>query len=125
MTRSQDEFRLTCVMADYLRACWPPHLPWSHFPSGENRSAITGARLKRMGTAKGWPDFLLNLPNGRIGYVEVKTEKGSLRREQREFRDKVTANGAKWALCRSLADLEGICGLWLAGSPHALRGRAQ
>lgn len=116
MARSQDEFRLTCVVADWLRLAMPSSLPWSHFPSGEARSAITGARLKRMGTAKGWPDFILNLPGGRVAYIELKTASGRLQPEQVEFRDKVLANGSRWALCRSLSDVQTNLTLWLAES---------
>lgn len=113
MARSQEEFRLTCVVADFLRLTVPPTLPWTHFPAGENRSAITGARLKRMGTAKGWPDFIVNLPGGRVGYIELKAGKGRLSEEQTAFRDTVAINGARWALCRSLDDVKATLNAWL------------
>lgn len=123
MSRSQAEFRLTCAVADFLRRAMPDVLAWSHFPAGEKRSAVTGARLKRMGTQPGWPDFLINLPGGRIGYIELKSAKGRLSAEQEAFRDSVVINGARWALCRSVAEVDGILALWLAGSDVSLKAR--
>jgi hypothetical protein len=42
-----------------------PGWQWTHLPFGEKRSAVTGARLKRMGTKRGWPDFILLSPAAR------------------------------------------------------------
>lgn len=113
MPRSQDEFRLTCVVADYLALAYPRELPWSHWPAGEARSEVTGARLKRMGVKRGWPDFILNLPGGRVGYIELKTPSGRLSPEQQAFRDAVAINGARWSLCRSLDDVKATLSTWL------------
>ena len=53
------EFRLTCAIAEHLHFRAPSDCYWTHHPFGEARSARTGARLKRMGTRAGAPDFLL------------------------------------------------------------------
>lgn len=76
-----------------------------------------------MGTAAGWPDFILNLPEGRVGYIEVKAEKGRLSPEQAAFRDAVVANGARWALCRSVEEAQATLTAWLDGSGINLKGR--
>ena len=52
------EFALHCAVADTVRRWILPGWIWTHFPAGEARSAITGARLKRMGLARGFPDLL-------------------------------------------------------------------
>ena len=72
MSRSQEEFRLSCVVAAYLERC-VPQLTVSHFPAGEARSEETGARLKRMGLKRGWPDYIAVLaPTGRtVGTPQV------------------------------------------------------
>lgn len=75
MKRDQAEFRLTCAVADLLRFRAMPGLYWSHLPMGEARFERTGARLKRMGTRAGAPDFLLLRCGMCIG-LELKTLKG-------------------------------------------------
>jgi hypothetical protein len=65
------EFKLHCMLADTLRLWIMPQFIYTHMPMGEKRDKITAARLKRMGTTKGWPDFLIIGP-GRIVWVELK-----------------------------------------------------
>ncbi len=85
---------------------------------------MTGSRLKRMGTAKGWPDFIINLPGGSIGYIEVKAAKGRLSPEQAAFRDTVVTNGARWALCHDTLEVETVLSKWLDGSGLGLRAKS-
>ena len=59
------ERRFTILVADYLARALPPEILWSHFPAGENRTAATGALLKRMGLKQGWPDFVFVLRGGK------------------------------------------------------------
>lgn len=103
--RGQDEFRLSCVVADHLARALPPRAVWSHFPAGEARSEITGARLKRMGLARGWPDYLI-LIDGRLLGIELKASGGKVSDVQRDVGDAFVANGAAWTIARSLDDVE-------------------
>lgn len=104
--RGQEEFRLTCVVADWLRLALPDDVPWSHFPAGESRSAITGARLKRMGLARGWADFLI-LCQGVPIAIELKVGKGRASEHQISFAAQWIGQGGQHFECRSLADVEG------------------
>jgi hypothetical protein len=117
----QHEFRLACVVADHLALAIPKRIPWSHFPAGENRSAITGARLKRMGTQKGWEDYLI-LADGTPVAIELKAPKGRTSPEQNDFADAWTANGGTYVVCRSLLEVEAA--LDRAGVPLLARVRA-
>ncbi len=105
--RKQDEFRLACVVADYLARTLPADAIWSAFPAGENRSAITGARLKRMGLAKGWPDLLIIYRGNLIG-IELKVAGGSISPEQKHIGAMFIAHGFAWGIARSLDDVEAI-----------------
>lgn len=105
MGREQPEFRLSCVVADHLAKALPPRAVWSHFPAGEARSKVTGGRLKRMGLARGWPDYLI-LIDGRLLGIELKAPGGTVADVQREVGDKFVANGASWTIARSLDDVE-------------------
>jgi hypothetical protein len=76
------------MVADVLRRWAMPGWQFWHLPSGEKRSPITGARLKRMGARSGLPDFELLAPRGECGrphFLEVKRKGGKLTEEQAEF----------------------------------------
>ena len=97
--RRQEEYKLCCVIADWLRVALPPRAVWSHLPFGENRDPVTGARLKRIGTARGWPDYLILVDHILVG---------------RAFADAFVAAGGYYAVCRSLEAVEAFlrdCGV--------------
>lgn len=101
MSRSQQEFRTACVVSDALKFGARTDVPWSHFPAGEKRSAITGARLQRMGLARGWPDYVFIPPGANVPFLELKSPGGYLTPEQMAFRDRVLANGCKYEVART------------------------
>lgn len=96
MSRDHAEFRLTCVIADVLRLRSVPGLYWTHLPFGEARSERTGARLKRMGTRAGAPDFLLIWKGRAIG-LELKAEGGRQTQTQRDTELEWTLAGGLYA----------------------------
>lgn len=108
------EISLHMSTAAYLRHAWPEHLPFTHFPAGELRDARTGAKLKAMGLAAGWPDFILMLPRGQVGFIELKASGGVLSDAQAAFRDACIANGHGHGTARSLEEVEQIITRWLA-----------
>ena len=113
MKRAQPEFELACVVVDFLRRALPARAVWSHFPAGEARSERTGGRLKRMGTAKGWADYLIFVDGKLIG-IELKSPKGPVSDEQAAFGDALVANGGHYTIARSLDAVEAFllaCGV--------------
>jgi hypothetical protein len=85
---------LHVAVADILRRHCRPQWRFSHFPAGEARDARTGAMLKKMGLQRGWPDFLLIAPDGRLHALELKRgADAALTPEQAEFRDFCIAAG--------------------------------
>lgn len=70
------EFSLHCQVADTLKRWATPTWLWTHIPLGEERPDAAGARLKRMGTQAGWPDFIFIPPKGsenpRPHFLELK-----------------------------------------------------
>lgn len=102
----QPEFELQCAVSDRIRQTVFPDVSWTAFPAGEKRDPATGARLKRMGVASGWPDYLF-LVNGQLIGVELKTEadlirgvgKGYLTPEQKAVRDAWERQGVKYIVC--------------------------
>lgn len=65
-------------------------------------NGIIGNRKKSLGVVKGISDFIFILPNGRTAFIEMKTEKGYQKPEQREFMHKVCERGHEYYICRSV-----------------------
>jgi hypothetical protein len=82
-----------------------------HVPNGGNRTARSGARLKRMGAKAGVPDLCLPVMRAapeaarvdRYGalWVEMKSGAGQLREQQVWWRDRLREIGHAHAVCRS------------------------
>lgn len=87
------EFALHCMVADLLRRWIMPGWIWTHFPAGEARSPLTGARLQRMGLARGFPDFLFFHGAGRCCFLELKRRGGRLSEEQEAIGAHLAAAG--------------------------------
>ena len=69
----------------YRQALDPAGLDRTHFPAGENRTVITGARLKRMGLNRGFPDFQFFHRGGRVCFLELKRRGNALDENQAEI----------------------------------------
>jgi hypothetical protein len=110
--RSQAEFRLHCVIADYLRLQCRPEVWWTHEANGENRSVITGARLKRMGVTPGAPDLLFVFPGGRCAFLEIKADKGRMSDAQKGVFEHFDEHRVPYAVVRSLDEAKAILEQW-------------
>ncbi|KAK0332697.1 hypothetical protein LTR94_023850 [Friedmanniomyces endolithicus] len=109
--RSREEYRLQVAVARFLGVSCPDLL-WSHFPAGEARDEITGGKLKAMGLKRGWPDIILCCPDGVLGAIELKAEGGKLSADQKLFAETLEASRGRFALCRSLEDVEAALKAW-------------
>lgn len=107
----------------FLRLAWPSDLPYTHFPAGERRDERTGGKLLSMGLKRGWPDFQLLLPGGRIAFIELKRGDGQLSDDQAEFRRKAIALGCGYQTCRSVEEVDATITRWLAIYGRAPRAR--
>lgn len=79
------------TLADYLH----------HSPNGGQRNAREGAKFKRMGVKRGYPDLILDI--ARQGYhglrIELKTAKGRASTEQKQRLEMLNAENYKAVLC--------------------------
>ncbi|QRN55916.1 VRR-NUC domain-containing protein [Dyella caseinilytica] len=95
-----------------------PELRWLHHcPNGEQRAKSTAVKLKAMGVKSGVPDLELPVPRGGFHglYIEMKrTEGGRLSKEQREWRDHLTASGYEWAMCEGHVEAIAVISDYLA-----------
>lgn len=70
------------------------------------------AALKAEGLMPGFPDLIVFGSGGRIGFIEVKTDKTNLSQVQTQARDWLQRDGFKWALCRSQDDAKEAVKQW-------------
>ena len=126
--RGSREFNLHVMVADVLERWATPGWQWTHLPFGEHRNAITGARLKRMGTKRGWPDFILLpplkiVPNmlaperkiplyPRPCFLELKRKGGKLTEEQSELMLWMIANCYEYEVCDNFNDAINVLRDW-------------
>lgn len=54
-----------------------------HIPNEGKRSVSYNVKLKKMGVKSGAPDILIEYPEGKILYIELKNEKGRLSDSQK------------------------------------------
>lgn len=102
------ESTLQASIMQFLDAALPIDIRAFHFHNNP-RSAIDGAKLKRMGLKSGLADIGLIRAGGWIALIEVKTAKGRLSPSQIELRDWCGANSVPYAVCRSIGDVEAFC----------------
>jgi len=78
----------------------------SSFPNGGVRDPRYGARLKREGMKKGFPDLGIFSPRGQYHgmFIEFKNEKGRVSPEQKEILYKLQAKGYLCVICKSIEE---------------------
>ncbi len=100
-----DEHKLQVSMVNWFRLQYPSmrHNLFA-VPNGGRRDAATGRRLKDEGVLAGVSDLILLKSNQHYGalLIETKTKKGTQRESQKEWESKITADGYKYAVVRSL-----------------------
>jgi hypothetical protein len=103
------ELALHMDVAKLLRDHARPDWRWTHFPAGEARDVRTASKLKRMGVARGWPDFVLVSPRGLLHSLELKRLGEMLSDDQEAFRAWCISRGAPhvvaWTFDEALAAL--------------------
>lgn len=102
-----EEHKIQVSMVNWFRLKYPlmRHNLFS-VPNGGRRDAVTGAKLKAEGVLPGVSDLILLKSNRFYGalLIETKTKKGVQRESQKEWEAKITADGYKYVVCRSLDD---------------------
>lgn len=100
-----EEHRLQKSMVEWFRLKYPSmrHNLFA-VPNGGRRDATSGRRMKEEGVLPGVADLILLIGNRFYGalLVEVKTAKGRQSDFQIEWESKITADGYKYVVVRSL-----------------------
>ena len=100
-----EEHKLQVSMMNWFRLQYPSmrHNLFA-IPNGGRRDVITGRRLKEEGVLAGVSDLILLKRNRHYGalLIETKTRKGTQRNSQKEWESKITEDGYKYVVVRSL-----------------------
>lgn len=99
------EEKIQASIMEFLRLSLPESYRAFHIHNNP-RSAIHGARLKRMGLTAGVPDIAIVRNGGSVAFIEVKTQSGRLSNSQVEWRDWCGANSVPYAVVRSIGDVQ-------------------
>ena len=88
-----------------------PDIFAAHIPNGGHTS-WRASHLMRVGMVKGMPDLILIGARGQVGFMEVKTETGSLRKEQQSLQNLLTARSLPHAVVRSPEECDKALRSW-------------
>ena len=93
-------------------------LHWNTYPDSRGRlfmvhnnprNAIDGNRLKAMGMVAGVSDMMLLRQDKPPLCIEIKTEKGTQQRNQKEWQQVAESTGAKYVVVRNLEEFKYAC----------------
>ena len=121
------EDRLSIALMDYVRIQYPQHREnFIHMPNGGNRSAATGALLKRMGVLPGVSDYICTQPSSGwpLLWIELKTETGKVTDTQKEFLAAQRQNGAMAVVAFGWDEAKYGIDRWMDGRPWAMEWMA-
>ncbi len=100
MKRSEYDIHVATV--DYLHALGPKlKSHFFHVPNEGRHTVKYRVKLKRLGVKAGVPDLLFVLPGGRLGCVELKSDKGRQSKAQKEFEKTCEHYDVPYVLARS------------------------
>lgn len=105
--KDDEEHRIQSSCIKWYRLQYPKL--WHNLfsvPNGGRRDSVTGRRLKAEGVLAGVADLILLKSNRFYGalLIEMKTKKGIQSEEQEMWENKITRDGYKYVVCRSLDD---------------------
>lgn len=107
MRHQESNLQAACVQ--WFRLQYPQHTIFA-IPNGGNRSAATGAMMKREGVLAGVADLFLMVPTAHYHglFIEMKTGNGKVQESQKVFCQKAIESGYLYMVCRSFDDFTGL-----------------
>ena len=88
-------------------------LIWFSVPNGGKRDWRTARKLRDTGVKAGVTDLVLVRPrDAKAFFLEVKSEAGTLSKEQRRFRDVCHGLGCPWAVVKSRDEAQDVLTGW-------------
>jgi hypothetical protein len=110
--KQPSEAQIQRSIVTYLSIVLPNDYRCFAIPNASRRTASGFAMNAVAGLTKGVPDLCLLGPLGRSHWIEVKTAKGKLSKEQDDFGNWCVLNGVPWCLVRSVEDVQTCLKAW-------------
>lgn len=114
---SDEEHRIQSACVRWFRLQYPKmkHNLFS-VPNGGKRDAATAAKLKDEGALAGVADLILLKSNRFYGalLIEMKTPEGRQSESQKEWESKITQDGYKYVIIRSLDEFRKVVKQYLS-----------
>ena len=112
--RRTQESDLQTTVVCYLQGTLPKYSLINHSPNEGIRKPWYGAKLKKHGMCKGWPDLEISvLPRHfrkphkpSMIFIELKSDKGVLSASQADVLEKLRLAGHHTAVCRSVDSVQ-------------------
>lgn len=121
LIKKKNEHALQVMCVKWFRYAHPGVLLFA-VPNGGARSAVTGAALKAEGALPGVADLVLCAPSvGSDGqavhglFIEMKTQTGVWRKNQKDFAAAVRAAGYRYEVVRTFDQFAMLCDEHVAG----------
>lgn len=102
--RGHSEYDLQCKCVEWFRHCYPDFIIYS-VPNEACFRAKT--KYEKSGLLSGVADLMVVLPNV-VLWIEMKSENGRQRKEQKDFQKKIETLGYRYYLCRTLDNFKDI-----------------
>ena len=124
MPRNQAEYELHKNVVEWLR--WQkPDCVWFHPYNGAYMSKATAGKGKALGVLPGVADLVFVLTLGRVGFIELKAEGGTLTDAQKEFAANVRhLDNPRYAVAYSIDEVREILTRWNVRFSHTSRRAA-
>lgn len=112
------EEALHVAVVSFLRTTLPENCSWFHVPNSLRTSYRNAARHKAMGMKAGVSDLVFCY-GGRHYEIELKKPGSYQTKKQKDWQAGIEAAGGKYAVCKSLEDVNRVLLSW----GFKLRGR--
>lgn len=121
LIKKKKEHALQAMCVKWFRYAHPGVMLFA-VPNGGARSAVTGAVLKAEGALPGVADLVLCAPSVNADgqtvhglFIEMKTETGVWRQNQKDFAAAVRAAGYRYEVVRTFDRFASLCDEYVAG----------
>ena len=117
----EEEHQIQCACVKWFNLQYPEYRGLLFaVPNGGARSKATAGKLKAEGVVAGVSDLILLVPHLYPGgytkhglCIEIKTQKGTQSKEQKEWQKKVWMKGYNYVVCRSFEEFMAQVSYWI------------